>query len=39
VRAVGIASVVFGPFQSMCYVPIRPVLKALKAKLVTAPTS
>ena len=37
VRAVGIASVVFGPFASMCYVPIGPVLKALKATLVTAP--
>ncbi len=37
VRAVGIASVVFGPFASMCFVPIGPVLDALKAKLVTAP--
>jgi hypothetical protein len=37
VRAVGVASVVFGPFQSMCFVPIVPVLKALKATLVTAP--
>ena len=37
VRAVGIASVVFGPFQSMCFVPIGPVLTALKATLVTAP--
>lgn len=37
VRAVGIASVVFGPFASMCYVPIDPVLRALKATLVTAP--
>lgn len=37
VRAVGVASVVFGPFQSMCFVPIGPVLDALKATLVTAP--
>jgi hypothetical protein len=37
VRAVGVASVVFGPFASMCYVPIVPVLKALDATLVTAP--
>ena len=37
VRAVGIAAVVFGPFASMCFVPIGPVLKALKATLVTAP--
>ncbi len=37
VRAVGIASVVFGPFQSMCFVPIGPVLAALHARLVTAP--
>ena len=36
VRAVGIASVVFGPFASMCFVPIGPVLKALHATLVTA---
>ena len=37
VRAVGVASVVFGPFASMCFVPIGPVLKELKATLVTAP--
>ena len=36
VRAVGVASVVFGPFASMCFVPIGPVLKALHATLVTA---
>ena len=37
VRAVGIASVVFGLLQSMCFTPIEPVLDALDAKLVTAP--
>lgn len=37
VRAVGVASIVFGPFASMCFVPIGPVLKALNATLVTAP--
>jgi hypothetical protein len=36
VRAVGIATLVFGPFQSMCFTPIGPVLKALRATLVTA---
>ena len=36
VRAVGIATLVFGPFQSMCFTPIGPVLEALSAKLVTA---
>lgn len=36
VRAVGIATLVFGPFQSMCFTPIGPVLEALNAKLVTA---
>lgn len=39
VRAVGIAVLVFGPFQSMCFEPIGPVLRALKATLVTAVTS
>ncbi|MEA2142890.1 MAG: hypothetical protein QOI64_1320 [Solirubrobacteraceae bacterium] len=39
VRAVGIATLVFGPFQSMCFTPIGPVLDALRAKLVTAPAS
>ena len=36
VRAVGIANIVFGLFQSMCFVPIEPVLDALDATLVTA---
>ena len=36
VRAVGIATLVFGPFQSMCFTPIGPVLKTLGATLVTA---
>ncbi len=39
VRAVGIATLVFGPFQSMCFTPVAPVLKALNAKLVTAPAA
>ena len=39
VRAVGIATLVFGPFQSMCFTPIGPVLKALGARLVTAPAA
>lgn len=37
VRAVGIANIVFGLLQSMCFVPIAPVLEALDATLVTAP--
>ena len=37
VRAVGIAVLVFGPFASMCFEPIGPLLRALDAKLVTAP--
>ena len=36
VRAVGIATLVFGPFRSMCFTPIEPVLDALDATLVTA---
>jgi hypothetical protein len=36
VRAVGIANIVFGIFQSMCFEPIAPVLDALDAKLVSA---
>ena len=36
VRAVGIAVLVFGPFRSMCFEPIGPVLDALDATLVTA---
>lgn len=39
VRAVGVAVLVFGPFQSMCFEPIGPVLRALKATLVTGVTS
>ncbi|MBW3607435.1 MAG: S1 family peptidase [Actinobacteria bacterium] len=35
VRAVGIAVLVFGPFQSMCFEPIGPVLRGLDATLVT----
>lgn len=38
VRAVGIAVLVFGPFQTMCFEPIGPVLRALKATLVKAPS-
>ncbi len=37
VRAVGIAVLVFGFLQSMCFEPIEPVLDALDATLVTAP--
>jgi len=37
VRAVGIASVVVGLFETMCFVPIDPVLDALHATLVSAP--
>jgi hypothetical protein len=36
VRAVGIATIVFGLLQSMCFVPIEPVLDALDATLVTS---
>ena len=36
VRAVGIASVVFGLFSSMCFVPLSPTLDALDATLVTS---
>ncbi len=36
VRAVGVANIVFGLLQSMCFVPIAPVLDALDATLVTA---
>jgi hypothetical protein len=39
VRAVGIATLVFGFFKSMCFTPIEPVLDALHATLVTAPAS
>ena len=34
VRAVGIANVVFGILQSMCFVPLEPTLDALHATLV-----
>jgi hypothetical protein len=36
VRAVGITTLVFGLFQTMCFTPIIPVLDALHATLVTA---
>ena len=39
VRAVGIANIVFGLLQSMCFVPLGPTLDALDATLVTAPPS
>jgi hypothetical protein len=39
VRAVGIATLVFGPFRSMCFTPVGPVLDALDARLATAPAS
>jgi hypothetical protein len=37
VRAVGVAVLVFGFLQSMCFEPIEPMLDALHATLVTAP--
>ena len=37
VRAVGIATLAWGLFQSMCFTPLEPVLDALDATLVTAP--
>lgn len=36
VRAVGITTLVFGLFQTMCFTPIAPILDALDATLVTA---
>jgi len=36
VRAVGITTLVFGLFQTMCFTPIGPVLDGLNATLVTA---
>jgi hypothetical protein len=36
VHAVGIANIVFGLLQSMCFVPIQPVLDALDATIVAA---
>ena len=35
VRAIGITTLVFGLFQTMCFTEIRPVLDALNARLVT----
>jgi hypothetical protein len=37
VRAVGITTLVFGLFQSMCFTPLEPMLDALNATLVSAP--
>ena len=37
VRAVGIASVVVGVFEAMCFVAIDPILDALHATIVSAP--
>jgi hypothetical protein len=36
VHAVGVANIVFGLLQSMCFVPIQPVLAALDATIVNA---
>jgi hypothetical protein len=36
VRAVGITTLVFGLFQTMCFTPIAPILDGLHATLVTA---
>ncbi len=36
VRAVGITTLVFGLFQTMCFTPITPILDGLNATLVTA---
>jgi hypothetical protein len=36
VRAVGITTLVFGLFQTMCFTPIEPILDGLNATLVTA---
>lgn len=36
VRAVGVANIVFGLLQSMCFVPIQPVLDALDATVVSS---
>lgn len=37
VQAVGVANIVFGLLQSMCFVPVAPVLDALDATIVNAP--
>jgi hypothetical protein len=39
VRGVGIATLVVGLFQSMCFTPLEPVLEALHATLVTSAAS
>ncbi len=39
VRAVGITTLVFGLFQTMCFTPVEPVLDALDARLVTSGAS
>ncbi len=36
VYAVGITTLVFGLLQKMCFTPLKPVLKALRGRLVTA---
>ncbi|MGH2839426.1 MAG: hypothetical protein ACRDKY_01210, partial [Solirubrobacteraceae bacterium] len=38
VRAIGIAAIIVRPSNRMCFTPIGPVLKALRATLVTAGT-
>gem|GEM_PF-4494854 len=38
-RAVGIAMLVAGIFQTMCFTPVEPALDALHAQLVTAPAA
>ncbi len=35
VRAIGITTLVFGLFQTMCFTPITPVLAALDARIIT----
>jgi len=37
VRAIGLAVIIVRPSRRMCFTPIRPVLKAIRAKLVPAP--
>lgn len=34
-HAIGIVTLVVGPFQKMCFTPLSPVLKEMKARLVT----
>jgi hypothetical protein len=38
VRAIGIAAIIVTGGNRMCFTPIKPVLKALRAKLVAAPS-